>query len=132
MTAESPLPTSSSARLAVIVAEDNHSLRRYFADVLDIAGYEVLPAYDGLDALGLLFARPDVGVLITDIEMPRLDGFTLARCARQCRSEIAILYVSALELTEVVRCAVPESSFLPKPCSPNALQAAMLALCPSI
>jgi CheY-like chemotaxis protein len=122
-------PDSVSPRLTVIVAEDNRIVRQYLADVLEIAGYEVLPAQDGLDALGLLCARPDVGVLVTDIEMPRMDGLALARHARQCRAEIAVIYVSGLDHADVVRSAVPGSTFLSKPCSPRDLHAAMRAVC---
>ena len=120
---------SAPPRLAVIVAEDDELLRRYFTDVLEIAGYQVLPACDGLDALGLLRTRPDVGALMTDIEMPRMDGLTLARRARQCRADIAVIYVSGLKDSDVARSAVPGSTFLSKPCSPAALHAAMRAIC---
>lgn len=127
MIAESP--DSVSPRLTVIVADDNEPVRRYLADVLQIAGYEVLLAQDGLDALKLLCARPDVGALITDVEMPRMDGLALARHARQCRAEIGIIYVSGLDHADVVRSAVPGSTVLSKPCSPRDLHAAVRAIC---
>jgi CheY-like chemotaxis protein len=128
MVTELPSTGNSSIRRIVVVAEDNDILRRYFVDVLETAGYEVLEASDGLDALELLLGRPDAGVLLTDIDMPRMDGFTLACRARECHGEIDILYVSARDRSEVARRGVPGSSFLQKPCMPRALCDAMIAL----
>jgi CheY-like chemotaxis protein len=119
---------SSVPPATIILAEDNDMLRRYFVDVLEIAGYEVLPARDGLEAFALLRDRPDASALVTDIEMPRMDGFTLARRARECFGEVDVLYVSGSAAGEFARRGVSRSSFLPKPCTPSALRDAVLAL----
>jgi CheY-like chemotaxis protein len=128
MIVELASPDVSSFRPTIILAEDDEMLRRYFIDVLEIAGYRVLPAGDGLDAFALVHDRPDASVLITDVHMPRMDGFTLARRARECRGEIDVLYVSGCDAREFAQRGVPGSSFLPKPCTPRALCDAMLAL----
>jgi two-component system chemotaxis sensor kinase CheA len=45
-------------------------------NVLETAGYEVKTAVDGLEAYELLLSQP-IDLLVTDVEMPRMDGFTL-------------------------------------------------------
>jgi CheY-like chemotaxis protein len=111
----------ASKKSTVIVAEDNDMLRRYFVDVLEAAGYEVLSAGDGLGAFELLRDRPDAGALLTDIEMPGMDGLALARHARAYSCEIGVLYVSGGDRDRVDREAVPGSLFLAKPCMSRAL-----------
>src|SRR5262249_4364369 len=116
MTARWTGPSASPMRGSVIVAEDDDLLREFFVVVLEHGGYQVLPARDGQDALDLLSAGGDVSVLITDIEMPRIDGLELACRARQRRRELRVLYVSSWERAEVADRTVPGSRFLRKPC----------------
>ncbi len=121
-------PQDSSERPTVILAEDDDMVRSYFVDVLEFAGYEVLSAGDGLGAVELLRGRPDVGVLLTDVEMPRMDGLTLARRARELRREIGVLYVSGCDKREVAGHAVPGSVFLAKSCKSRVLCEAVAAM----
>ena len=65
----------------VMVVDDSLTMRKVLSRVLDRAGFEVLVAKDGMDAMQLLQeVTPDV--ILTDIEMPRMDGFGLARNIR--------------------------------------------------
>jgi response regulator receiver domain-containing protein len=64
---------------AVVVAEDDHDLRELLQLHLEGAGHEVRPARDGRQALAL-FAGDPPDVLVTDLQMPHMDGLTL--CAR--------------------------------------------------
>lgn len=68
----------------VLVVEDEFLLREYAADAIGGVGFEVLQASNASDALGILEARPDIRVLLTDIHMPgSLDGLDLAKEARR-------------------------------------------------
>ncbi len=111
----------ASTRSTIIVAEDNDMVRGYFVDVLEVAGYEVLAAGDGLGAFELLRERPDARVLLTDIEMPGMDGLALAHRARAYSRDIDVLYVSGGDREKVARQAVPGSLFLAKPCMSKVL-----------
>ena len=65
--------------LTVMVVEDEESVRTLTARILMQAGYNVLTAADGVEALDILAERePPVQVVVTDIRMPRMDGITLA------------------------------------------------------
>ncbi|MEZ4402371.1 MAG: response regulator [Kofleriaceae bacterium] len=66
----------------VLVVEDSVIMRDIIAEALRAHGVTVVEAGDGVDALAVLAAHPDVGLLITDLEMPRLDGFELIRRIR--------------------------------------------------
>ncbi|GAO04587.1 response regulator [Anaeromyxobacter sp. PSR-1] len=65
----------------VLVVDDSASVRLAERVVLTGAGYEVLEAVDGQDALAKLAARP-VHLVLTDLNMPNLDGVGLIRAVR--------------------------------------------------
>ncbi len=72
----------ASAKQRVLLADDNADLRGYIARLLAEAGFEVAAAPDGEAALDALRERrPDL--LITDVMMPRLDGFGLLKAVRE-------------------------------------------------
>jgi len=66
-----------SARPRILVAEDDPDVLRMLEHVMKALG-DVVTAFDGQDALEkAVAARPDV--IVTDVMMPRMDGFTLAK-----------------------------------------------------
>ena len=62
-------------RKTVLVAEDEGSLRIILAEALRDAGYRVKEADDGVEALVTLNRCKNIDVLVTDINMPGLDGY---------------------------------------------------------
>lgn len=70
------------ARPRVLLADDSISVRKVLARQLGAAGYEVVTAQDGEQALGEL-RESRFDALITDIEMPRLNGFELLELVRR-------------------------------------------------
>ena len=76
----------------VLLVEDNASLRSATAEMLGAAGILVATAADGISALDL---NVTPRILITDVRMPGLDGFELARRLRQRAPRTAILFVSS-------------------------------------
>jgi chemosensory pili system protein ChpA (sensor histidine kinase/response regulator) len=80
-----PFPSSgvSQAKPLVLVVDDSLTVRRITGRLLERAGYEVLPAKDGMDALEKLASAERLPVaILSDIEMPRMDGFELLRQIR--------------------------------------------------
>jgi two-component system, chemotaxis family, chemotaxis protein CheY len=65
----------------ILVVDDSTSLRQVQEIVLSGAGYEVIQAVDGKDALAKLAAGP-VHLVLTDLNMPNLDGVGLVRAVR--------------------------------------------------
>ena len=67
---------------SILVAEDNATNRELFRELLEARGYTVLEACDGPETLRMLEqAMPDI--LLLDIGMPVLDGFTVVRAIRE-------------------------------------------------
>ena len=72
---------AAPARHTVLLAEDDRSLRRYLEVMLRRAGYEVLTAADGLEAMKALLSNR-VDAVVTDALMPHLSGHELCRFLR--------------------------------------------------
>ncbi|MEY4916332.1 MAG: hypothetical protein RL616_245 [Verrucomicrobiota bacterium] len=66
---------------SIITVDDSSTMRRMVSFTLKSAGYDVLEAGDGADALKLLKSRP-VDMVISDINMPNMDGITLTKQLR--------------------------------------------------
>jgi two-component system, chemotaxis family, sensor kinase CheA len=92
-------PVAAAKR--ILVAEDSITSRMLLKGILESAGYEVSVAVDGIDAFTTLrAARFDL--VVSDVEMPRLNGFDLTARIRadQALAEIPVVLVTALESRE--------------------------------
>jgi CheY-like chemotaxis protein len=131
--------SSAEARRApravpVLVVDDSISVRTVVARYLRALGHEVEEASDGLEALGRLRTRA-YGLVVSDLEMPRMDGFELL--AELGRLEIApavpVVVASTLADPETRRkvLALGAREFLPKPIEPAALSSLVRDLLPA-
>jgi two-component system chemotaxis sensor kinase CheA len=86
---------------AVLIAEDSITSRMLLKSVLEAAGYYVRPTVDGVDALKAL-QEEDFDLVISDVEMPRMDGFELtSRIRADARlARLPVVLVTALESDE--------------------------------
>lgn len=66
----------------MIYAEDSAFFRNMIVPVLTGAGYDITVVEDGIEAYELIKAGEHFDLVVTDIEMPNMDGFTLARCLK--------------------------------------------------
>jgi len=76
---------AASLRPAVLLADDDPIVRKVLAAALEEAGYAVMPAGDGAEALALLQRSPRVDILVSDLTMPGLDGLALIRESQALR-----------------------------------------------
>lgn len=106
----------------VLLAEDDPALRRYLQVVLERAGYRVVSAADGLEAMKFLLSAT-VDVVVTDAVMPNLDGYQLCRFMRGSKhlSHLPIILLSALDPRNAVHERENVDVFLSKPVSPEDL-----------
>jgi CheY-like chemotaxis protein len=116
-------PQRQAAR-TVLLVEDDRALRRYLEVMLRRAGYKVLAASDGLEALKLALSA-DFDALVTDAVMPRLGGRELCRLLR-ARPELAarplvLLTGLAAEAQGTPAESHPEDARLTKPVDADAL-----------
>ena len=75
-------PTAPRMAPKVLVVEDSFTVRELQRSILEAAGYRVETARDGRDGLERLLADDEIALVLTDIEMPELDGFELTRAIR--------------------------------------------------
>ena len=78
----------------ILVAEDDKDLLRFVSVCLKRQGYEVVTAADGIEALEQM-EGVHVDMVLTDIMMPRMDGFELAECIRSTNKSIPIIFMTA-------------------------------------
>ena len=72
----------SSGQNTILVIDDAGLVRAYYRTILETAGFRVLEALNGLEALETLLMTT-VDLLIVDINMPQMDGFSFLRVLRQ-------------------------------------------------
>ncbi len=92
-------PAARSARAAgagatILVAEDEPGIRKFMVSCLEGAGYRVVSATDGSEALQAAQAMPCIELLVTDIVMPRMGGLELRDRLLAERGKLDVLFVS--------------------------------------
>ena len=103
--------TQAPDRRRILVVDDDPHCRSAVARLLAEEGYEAAEAADGEEASGLLSSwRPDL--VVTDLDMPRLDGRGLVQRVRRLRPGTPVLVVSARSDLDV---GTATEDFFPKP-----------------
>ena len=67
----------------VLIVDDSKTVRNLVAFILKAEGIKVTTAEDGLDGLEKLYSMPQVDLILTDINMPRMDGFSFIIAVRE-------------------------------------------------
>lgn len=87
----------------IVLAEDDPRLRKLYTDTLTAAGYNVLSASDGAEAVSLL-SKVTPKVVLLDIMMPRMNGIEACKRARGIvGDDVPILFLSTLDRLDVLR-----------------------------
>ncbi len=108
----------------ILLVEDEEAVRRLAREALEGAGYLVLEARHGAEALAVSDRHPGpIHLLVTDVVMPRMSGRVLAGQLRLRRPETKVLYMSGYTDNAIVHQGVLDegTAFLPKPFSPDGL-----------
>jgi two-component system chemotaxis response regulator CheY len=106
----------------ILVVDDSPTIRKFISIALKIKGYEILSAEDGMIALELL-PNENIDLIITDLNMPNLDGFSLIQKIRTNENFIntPIIVMSNLSDSEDIERAMQlgANSYLIKPFDQN-------------
>ena len=99
----------------MLVVEDEPLVMMDAMQSLEEAGFEVVDAYDGENALLRLEERPDIAAMFTDVNMPgRFDGVALARMVHERRPNVLLLITSGA--VKLRADDLPDDGrFIPKP-----------------
>lgn len=114
----------------VLVLEDESSIRSFIVINLTRAGYEVIEAETGEEALEKLKAGSDIRVALLDIMLPGIDGFEVCRRIRATNTRIGIIMLTARsqEMDKVTGLMTGADDYVTKPFSPAELTARVDAL----
>jgi CheY-like chemotaxis protein len=80
--------------MEILVAEDEAMLRLLAVESLQDAGYRVFQAANGEEALELIKSNPDICVLVSDVKMPRMDGYALAEAGLAVNPGLKVLMMT--------------------------------------
>jgi CheY-like chemotaxis protein len=107
----------------ILVAEDEDAVREFARRVLTKAGYRVLTAQTGADALATAGALPRLDLLFTDVVMPGMSGVALAAALAATRPDLPVIYASGYAEEAILRAALDDDHvpYLPKPFTSEAL-----------
>ena len=82
--------TATPAKAKVLVADDSSLVRLYYRSALENAGFEVTQAINGIEAMEKVLSE-SFDLVIVDVNMPRMDGFTFLRSLRSSVADVAAL-----------------------------------------
>jgi two-component system, chemotaxis family, chemotaxis protein CheY len=78
------------AKARVLIVDDSSLVRLYYRSALEKAGFEVEQAINGIEAMERALSQP-IDLVIVDVNMPRMDGFTFVRALRRVATDVASL-----------------------------------------
>jgi len=99
----------------ILVIEDDAIIRELISDTLADSGLQPLTAPDGQAGLALLQATPDIGLLVTDIRLPGINGHQVAAAAQALHPDIKILFISGLGARDDSPTLPPNAVMMTKP-----------------
>lgn len=118
-----PAPTAGMGKHVVLVVEDEEVLREFAQLILRKHGFQVLAARDGMEALQVLSECPNVGLVFTDVVMPRMGGAELSRRLQASHPHTPVLFTSGYPRSILAESGLdnPDLEFLQKPYTTKAL-----------
>ncbi len=114
----------------ILILEDEDNIRSFVVINLERAGYQVLEAASGQEALDKFQQMPDIDMAILDIMLPDIDGFEVCRRLRAASKKLGIIMLTARtqEMDKVTGLMTGADDYVTKPFSPAELTARVDAL----
>jgi CheY-like chemotaxis protein len=124
------MPGETTEKPLILVVEDEFLIREVVVGALEDAGFAVLTADDGAQGMQLFAEdRADIRGMVTDINLGEgMDGWDLARAAREQVSELPVVYVSGASGHQWASQGVPNSLLITKPFAPAQIVVALSSL----
>ena len=116
-------------QIKILVVDDESRMRKLVRDFLERAGFQVLEAGDGMEALDAFYDNQDIGLIILDVMMPKMDGWEVCREVRK-NSKVPIIMLTARgdERDELLGFDLGVDEYISKPFSPKILVARVEAI----
>ena len=113
----------------ILVIDDESRMRKLVRDFLSKKGYDVLEASNGEEAMDIFYSNKDIGLLILDVMMPKMDGWEVCREVRKTsKVPIIMLTAKADERDELLGFELGVDEYVTKPFSPKILVARVEAI----
>jgi CheY-like chemotaxis protein len=124
-------PSAADASGRVLVVDDDAAVRAATARNLRLAGFDVVAAPDGVEALRMLRADPTIRLILLDMNMPGMDGWEFRRLqAEDSRlATIPTIVVSAAPVADLIRVDLDVPLYLRKPVSRQHLISVVAEYC---
>ena len=116
-------------KIKILVVDDESRMRKLVKDFLAREGYVVLEAGDGMEAMDLFYEDKEIGLVILDVMMPKMDGWQVCREIRE-HSKVPIIMLTARseERDELQGFELGVDEYISKPFSPKILVARVEAI----
>lgn len=117
-------------KVKILVVDDESRMRKLVRDFLERAGYRIIEAENGLEAMEIFYENnKEIGLLILDVMMPKMDGWQVCREVRQF-SQVPIIMLTARseERDELQGFELGVDEYISKPFSPKILVARVEAI----
>jgi len=82
----------------ILVVEDDLSSRLYLNKILEKAGVKIINAGDGLEAVNFVAGNPDIDLILMDIQLPVMDGYSALAKIREVRKNVVVIAQTAYGL----------------------------------
>lgn len=109
----------------ILIVDDSKTVRNLVAFIMKKEGFRVSTGENGLDGLEKLYTNPDVDLIITDINMPKMDGFTFIKAVREQETyrDVPIVVLSTEGREEDIDAGISLGAnlYLVKPAQPEKL-----------
>ncbi len=116
--------------VVILVVEDDQAIQGVIEEALSEGGFEITIASSGEQAVKLIGENPQFRAVVTDINLGRnrMDGWDVARHAREAKPDMPIVYMTGDSADEWASKGVPNSILLTKPFAPAQLVTAVAQL----
>ena len=118
----------------ILLIEDVEATRSGLAELLRLRGHAVKEAADGEEGLRLLREDPGVGVVVLDLQMAKMDGYTFRRrqLGEPAIGHVPVIVFTAASDPETVRNELQVETVLSKPFGVGDLLEALVRMCPAV
>ena len=116
----------------ILIVDDSKTIRNLISFVLKKEGFKVTTAEDGLDGLEKLYSSDSIDMIISDINMPRMDGYTFIKTVREqaVYNAVPIIMLSTEGNETDIQQAMElgANKYIIKPVKPDVLMAGIRSL----
>lgn len=123
-----PCRVDSTRRARILMVDDELLLLAEAAEIVRDFGYDVLEASSAAEALTMVDSTNPIDLLLTDVQMPRMNGFQLAKAVRSQLPDVKILYFSGYTGYSETDMGDVVAPLVNKPCVPEELQTRISSL----